>query len=58
MGKVAAAGNSAIGRTYTWDDVQPFAQTAYYRLRQTDHDGSAHYSTVAVVTPTPLVNRS
>jgi hypothetical protein len=51
VGQIAAAGNSSSGRTYTWDDTTPLSQLSYYRLRQVDVDGSAHFSAVVAVSP-------
>lgn len=51
VGRVAAAGNSATTRQYEWRDAAPPAGASplYYRLRQADHDGTAHYSAVRTV---------
>jgi len=51
VGRVAAAGNSATTRQYEWRDNAPPANASplYYRLRQADHDGTAHYSAVRTV---------
>lgn len=49
VARVAAAGTSQLARTYgTLDDTAPLA-ALYYRLRQVDQDGAAHYSTVLTV---------
>jgi len=55
VGQVAAAGNSTTARTYSLQDVEASALTvaAYYRLRQVDQDGSAHYSAVVVLSAGP-----
>jgi len=55
VGQVAAAGNSTTARTYSLQDAEASALTvtAYYRLRQVDLDGSAHYSAVAVLSAGP-----
>lgn len=51
VGQVAAAGNSTMTRTYALQDAEAatFTTTAYYRLRQVDQDGSAHFSAVVVL---------
>jgi hypothetical protein len=51
IGQVAAAGNSSVVRTYSLQDAEAatLTMTAYYRLRQLDQDGSAHFSAVAVL---------
>ena len=48
-GRMAAAGNSAQARQYQWLDHSPLPGLSYYRLRQLDLDGTAHYSPVASV---------
>lgn len=51
VGQVAAAGSSTSVRTYSLQDAEAasLTVTAYYRLRQLDQDGSAHFSPVAVL---------
>ncbi|MCA8829161.1 T9SS type A sorting domain-containing protein [Hymenobacter pini] len=49
VASVAAAGNSASGRSYQYLDATS-QRTAYYRLRQVDTDGKTAYSSVVVVT--------
>lgn len=44
IGTLAGAGNSSIPNYYYQIDDSPLPQTAYYRLRQTDFDGSFTYS--------------
>ncbi len=40
----------AIGKTgYTEEDLQPLAGISYYRLKQTDHDGTVSYSPIEAV---------
>jgi hypothetical protein len=48
VGQLAAAGNSSFPHTYSLRDAQlPAGATLlYYRLRQVDLDGTAHYSPV------------
>lgn len=55
VGQVAAAGNSTTARTYSLQDAEAAALpvAAYYRLRQVDQDGSAHYSAVVVLSAGP-----
>ncbi|MGI4760015.1 MAG: T9SS type A sorting domain-containing protein [Janthinobacterium lividum] len=52
IGEVAAAGTANTPRTYTLQDpaAATLSGTLYYRLRQVDLDGSAHLSTVVVLT--------
>jgi len=47
-GAVPAAGSSALPRAYSFLDA-PATSSLYYRLRQVDLDGTAHYSPVATV---------
>ncbi len=47
---IAAAGNSTEQQEYTYTDSHPDFGTNYYRLSQTDFDGSIHhYQTIAVI---------
>lgn len=70
IGVFDAAGNSAIERLYSTFDKNPLPATSYYRLKQTDIDGSFTYSVIAAVTfdavensvsisltPNPVINR-
>jgi FG-GAP-like repeat len=52
VGRVTAAGNSTQRRDYTFADTRPLGQATYYRLNQVDQDGTEHYSSVVVVSPT------
>ncbi len=45
---VKGAGNSSSTLHYTASDIDPPAGTAYYRLKQTDYDGTSEYSNVFV----------
>ncbi|RZK48042.1 MAG: hypothetical protein EOO59_17090, partial [Hymenobacter sp.] len=49
IGRVAAAGTTSQGQQYQLSDRAPLPGTSYYRLRQIDLDGTAHYSPVATV---------
>jgi len=49
IGTVQGAGNSTTTNTYTYIDEHPFIGTTYYRLKQSDFDGSYEYSTVISV---------
>lgn len=66
---VAGAGFSDEVRTYSVEDLRPVRGKAYYRIRQTDYDGTESYSdilslaykgTAAVldVFPNPITSRS
>lgn len=51
IGRVAAAGNSAGGKSYTYTDTKPgaFETSVFYRLKMTDKDGKFRYSTTVSV---------
>jgi hypothetical protein len=57
IGRVAAATISNDMLPYQWLDHQHLLRSTYYRLRQVDHDGTAHYSAVIVLAPTSSVAR-
>lgn len=44
LARVQGAGNSAVQQNYTYTDTLAPAGNLYYRLLQTDHDGSFSYS--------------
>ena len=50
LGKVAAAGSSTAARNYRFVDAHPLPGRAYYRLRQTDLDGTEAFSPVVLLT--------
>jgi hypothetical protein len=49
VARVAGAGNSSQGHRYEWLDMYPLPKVSYYRLRQTDYDGSESYSPVVTM---------
>jgi hypothetical protein len=49
IGTVAGAGTSQKRTAYEFSDEQPMPGTSYYRLRQTDTDGSSSFSPVRMV---------
>ncbi|MFD2720802.1 T9SS type A sorting domain-containing protein [Hymenobacter monticola] len=49
LGSVPAAGNSSTARSYQFADEHPLNGLAYYRLRQTDLDGTQSFSPVVAV---------
>jgi len=51
IGQLLAAGTSSKSLIYEWLDKQPLQAITYYRLRQVDQDGSAHYSQVLALLP-------
>jgi len=51
---VDGAGNSNVTLRYTLIDSEPYEGISYYRLKQTDYDGTRTYSEVKVVDNSPL----
>ena len=49
IGTEQCSGNSTTTITYSFDDENPFTGTTYYRLKQTDFDGSYEYSGIISV---------
>ncbi|MDD4746746.1 MAG: T9SS type A sorting domain-containing protein, partial [Salinivirgaceae bacterium] len=49
VGTLAGAGNSSDLLTYSLVDFNPLPSTAYYRLKQTDFNGSTSYSDIVTV---------
>ena len=49
VGTVQGAGNSQQLIRYTWLDTEPLSGLSYYRLRQTDFDGTSTTSALAAV---------
>lgn len=49
IGRVEGAGTTAQPQHYTFYDQKPLPGANYYRLQQTDYDGSTDYSPVRVV---------
>ena len=47
--QVAGAGNSTVAKTYSASDAQPYSGVSYYRLKQTDYDGRASYSSIQTI---------
>ena len=50
VGIVDGAGNSTTANSYSLADQKPYKGTSYYRLAQTDYDGTTIYSKLAAVT--------
>lgn len=49
IGKLDGAGNSSFAINYEFDDKQPLIGYSYYRLMQTDFDGTYSYSEIREV---------
>lgn len=54
VGHIPAVGNSMSMQYYAWTDRTPLAGTSFYRLKQTDFDGSHTYSATVPVHCTGL----
>ena len=54
---IDGAGNSNKILNYTAADFNPYSGTSYYRLMQTDFDGTSRYSDVIAANPCPTINR-
>ena len=57
MKSLSSIGNSSSRLDYTFTDYNPVGLRQYYRLKQTDFDGTSKYSAVVLVTreaPTAL----
>lgn len=50
LGKVMGQGTTSQRSTYTFTDIYPLNGRAYYRLKQTDFDGTFSYSAIILVT--------
>ena len=46
VARQAGAGTSSVVRTYSAIDPHPFGGRSYYRLKQTDYDGTSTYSDI------------
>jgi len=46
LAEIDGAGNSNIELSYSYQDKNPYYGVSYYRLKQTDFDGSVSYSSV------------
>jgi hypothetical protein len=44
VAQIDGAGNSTLLNTYSFTDKNPYSGVSYYRLKQTDFDGSLSYS--------------
>lgn len=49
VAQLPGAGNSSVMRHYSWTDMRPMAGVSYYRLKQTDTDGTHAYSATVPV---------
>jgi hypothetical protein len=49
IGSVAGQGTSPNGHAYHWNDRHPYPGLNYYRLKQIDWNGNAHYSELIVI---------
>jgi hypothetical protein len=51
---VKGAGTSTVYKQYTYTDLSPIPGFSYYRLKQTDYDGTYQYSKVVAVNTTDV----
>lgn len=49
IGKVNAAGNSSVGKTYSFVDNKPLTGSNFYRLKMVDVDGKFTYSKIVAL---------
>ncbi|MCW5898299.1 MAG: hypothetical protein KIT10_03430 [Flavobacteriales bacterium] len=56
VGQVPGAGTSITTLHYAFDDQRPYSGVSYYRLRQTDYDGTATWSQTVPVMISPAVD--
>lgn len=56
IGEVKGAGNSNYQLAYSWTDYSPTNGLSYYRLQQTDYDGTATYFDPVSVYREPITN--
>lgn len=49
IGKIQGAGNSAVKQSYSFTDENPLPGVNYYRIKQTDYNGSYNYTEVKSV---------
>lgn len=50
IGMVYGNGTTSFTNSYSFTDTQPLFPVSYYRLRQTDFDGSTSYSSIVMIT--------
>lgn len=55
IGYVVGGGTRLTPQQYDFSDAQPLTRVTYYRLRQLDYDGTAHYSPITTVTAASTV---
>jgi hypothetical protein len=53
VGQVAATINHSQSLIHEWLDKHPLQAITYYRLREVELDGNAHYSQILALLPTP-----
>lgn len=58
IGNVQGKGNSVVRSEYAFTDEKPLRSVSYYRLKQTDFDGTSTFSAVQVVDPSAQHNTS
>jgi hypothetical protein len=49
IGRISGAGTTSVPQQYSFTDPQPYEGLSYYRLRQTDYDGSSNLTAPVAV---------
>lgn len=49
IGDIQGSGTTNVARSYSYEDRMPLAGRSYYRLKQTDYDGTFTYSPVVAI---------
>lgn len=58
IGQLAAAGNSQVRKNYRFEDLHPFTQQTYHRIKEVDVNGAMTYSYIVWVKSAPQVNQA
>lgn len=59
IGKVRGSGNSSVALEYSFSDIEPLDESSYYRLSQTDYDGTSQgYRIIRIASSGNLSGRS
>ena len=58
IGRLAGHGSTVQAQAYALSDARPLPGLSYYRLRQVDEDGQAHYSAVQAVRYAPAPDKT
>ncbi len=50
IGTIESTGNTTSAQAYSFNDINPFSGSTYYRIRQTDFDGKTNFSLIKTIT--------